>query len=89
MDSTLAAEASVSADKKLVVFIAHVRGRVVHCSITRDTLEQHFWAPIAADDAHLLKVYMDGHKRMVAAVERKVLRGSDEPINLNAADFTH
>ncbi|MCX4151282.1 MULTISPECIES: DUF1488 family protein [Paraburkholderia] len=89
MDSTLAAEASVSADGKLVAFIAHARGRAVQCSITRDALEQHFWAPIGADDAHLLKACMDGHKRIVAAVERKVLRGSDEPINLNAADFSH
>jgi hypothetical protein len=89
MDSTLAAEASVSADKKLVVFVAHARGRVVQCSITRDALEQHFWAPIGADDAHLLKAYMDGHKRIVAAAERKVLRGSDEPIKLNAADFSY
>ena len=89
MDSTLAAEARVSADGKLVVFVAQARGRVVQCSITRDALEQHFWAPIGADDAHLLKAYMDGHKRIVAAVERKVLRDSDEPIKLNAADFSY
>jgi hypothetical protein len=89
MDSTLTAEARVSADGKLVVFVAHARGRAVQCSITRDALEQHFWAPIGADDAHLQKAYMDGHKRIVAAVERKVLKGSDEPIKLHAADFPH
>ena len=54
MDSTLAAEAFVSSDGKLVTFVSHVRGRAVQCSITRDALEQRFWAPIGSDDAHLL-----------------------------------
>lgn len=89
MDSTLAAEASVSADKKLVIFVAHIRGRAAQCSISRDALEQHFWAPTGGDDAHLLKAYLDGHKRIVAAVERRMLRAPDEPIKLNAADFSH
>ena len=88
MDSTLAAEASVSSDGKLVVFIVFARGRAVQCSITRDVLEQYFWAPIGANDARLLKAYTDGHKRIAAAVERKMLRTSDEPIKLNAADFS-
>ncbi|MEW9585209.1 DUF1488 family protein [Paraburkholderia sp. DGU8] len=89
MDSTLTAEASVSADGKLVAFVVFARGHVVQCSITRDALEQHFWAPIGADDARLLKAYTDGHKRIAAAVERKVLRGSAKPITLHAADFSH
>ena len=89
MDSTLAAEAFVSSDGKLVTFVSHVRGRAVQCSITRDALEQRFWAPIGSDDAHLLKAYLDGHKRIEVAVERKVLRGSTEPIKLNTADFSH
>jgi hypothetical protein len=88
MNSTLAAEASVSSDGKLVLFIVFVRGRAVQCSITRDVLEQYFWAPIGANDARLLKAYTDGHKRIAAAVERKMLRTSDEPIKLNAADFS-
>jgi len=32
---------------------------------------------------------MDGQKRIAAAVERKMLKTSDEPIKLNAADFSH
>jgi hypothetical protein len=88
MNSTLAAEASVSSDGKLVVFTVFARGRGVQCSITRDVLEQYFWAPIGANDARLLKAYTDGHKRIAAAVERKMLRTSDEPIKLNAADFS-
>ena len=89
MDSTLTAEATVSADGKLVAFVVFSRGRAVQCSITRDLLEQYFWAPIGANDARLLKAYKDGQKRIAAAVERKVLRGSCEPIRLNASDFSH
>ncbi|WP_429259534.1 DUF1488 family protein [Paraburkholderia sp. GAS334] len=88
MDSTLTAEASVSSDGKLVVFVVFARGRAVQCSITRDVLEQYFWAPIGANDARLLKSYTDGHRRIAAAVERKVLRVPGEPIRLNAADFS-
>jgi hypothetical protein len=89
MDSTLTIEATVSSDGKLVVFTAFARGRAVQCSITRDVLEQYFWAPIGANDARLLKAYTDGHKRIAAAVERKVLRVPDEPISLTATDFSH
>jgi|SRR5579864_2168512 len=89
MDSTLTIEATVSSDGKLVVFTAFARGRAVQCSITRDVLEQYFWAPIGANDARLLKAYTDGHKRIAAAVERKVLRVPDEPIRLTATDFSH
>lgn len=88
MDSTLTVEASISTDRKLVAFVVFARGRAVQCSITRDVLEQYFWAPIGADDARLLKAYTDGRKRIAAAAERKVLRGSIEPIRLNAADFS-
>ncbi|NPT41464.1 DUF1488 family protein [Paraburkholderia sp. 1N] len=67
MDNTLTIEASVSPDGKLVVFIAFPRGQAVQCSITREVLEQYFWAPISASDARPLKAYMDGQKRIVAA----------------------
>lgn len=87
MESTLGAEASVSSDGKLVVFVARIRGREVQCSIPRSALEQHFWAPTEANDARLLKAYADGHKRIAAAVERKMLKGPGEPIRLNDADF--
>jgi hypothetical protein len=89
MNTTLTVEANVSTDGKLVEFFVFARGRVVQCSITRDVLEQYFWAPIGANDARLLKAYTDGHKRIAAAVERKVLRRPVEPIKLHAADFSH
>jgi hypothetical protein len=89
MESTLAAEASVSSDGKLVVFVAHIRGNAVQCSITRSALEQHFWTPVGANDARLLKAFSDGHNRIAAAVERKMLRAPGEAIKLNGADFNH
>jgi hypothetical protein len=81
MESTLTTEASVSSDGKLVAFVTVTRGRTVQCSITRDALEQYFWTPLGADETRLLKAYVDGHKRIVAAVERKTLRAPDEPLN--------
>lgn len=62
---------------------------MVRCTITRAALEQYFWAPTGADDARLLKAYIDGQKRITAAVERKKLKSPDEPIKLTAADFSH
>ncbi|MGA3247632.1 MAG: DUF1488 family protein [Paraburkholderia sp.] len=89
MDSTFTIDARVSPDGKRVVFVIFFRGRAVQCSITRDVLEQHFWAPIGTNDTLLLKAYTDGHKRITAAVERKFLKVPDEPIKLTAADFSH
>lgn len=89
MESTLTAEASVSSDGKMVVFMAVAHGQTVQCAITRDALEEHFWTPIGAADARLLKAYMDGRKRIAAAVERKMLRDKRAPIVLHASDFTH
>ena len=87
MDSTLAAEASVSPDGKLVVFTAFSRDRAVECSITRNVLEQYFWAPIGASETRLLKAYRDGQKRIAATVERKMLKCPDGTVKLTAADF--
>jgi hypothetical protein len=87
MESILTAEASVSSDGKRVIFVAHVRGRAVQCSITRVALERYFWVPIGADDARLLKAFNDGHTRIAAAAERKVLRAPGESIKLSDTDF--
>jgi hypothetical protein len=89
MNSTLTVDACVSPDGKRVLFVIFFRGRAVQCSITRDVLEQHFWAPIGANDTRLLKAHADGYKRIAAAVERKFLKVPDEPIRLTAVDFSH
>jgi hypothetical protein len=89
MESTIEVEASVSSDGKLVVFVAHIRGHAVQCSITRSALEQYFWVPAGANDARLLKAFGDGHNRISAAVERRLLRAPGESIKLNDLDFAH
>jgi hypothetical protein len=43
--------------------------------------------PIGADDARLLKAFSDGHNRIAAAAERKVLRAPGESIKLSDTDF--
>lgn len=89
MESTLAAEASVSSDGKLVDFVAHIRAHSVQCSVTRAALEQHFWAPVGADDARLMKAFSDGHNRIAAVAERKMLRAPGAPIKLSDTDFSY
>jgi hypothetical protein len=89
MESTLSIEVSVSADGKRVEFFAHIRGRAVQCSITRTTLEQYFWVHDGASETRLSKALTDGRRRIVAAVERKMLIGSGEPMKLTDADFAH
>jgi hypothetical protein len=61
----------------------------MQCSITRSALEQYFWTPVGAHDARLLKALNDGHNRIAAAAERKMLRTPGEPIKLNDTDFSH
>ena len=87
MENLVRNEASISADGKSVIFIARIRGRDVHCSIPRRTLEQYFWAPNGANEARLLKSYVDGRKRIVAVVERKSLKSSGKLIALHDVDF--
>jgi Protein of unknown function (DUF1488) len=88
MDATSVADVRVSPDNKSVLFVAELRGRRVPCSVTREALEQHFWAPVGASNDRLLKAYADGYKRIVAMAERKLLRSASESIRLDAADFS-
>ncbi|TDN66802.1 DUF1488 family protein [Paraburkholderia sp. BL10I2N1] len=87
MDDTLTAEPRVSSDGKVVAFVASFRNQSVQCSITRDALERHFWLPAGANQARVLKAFADGHLRITAAVERRMLKKAGAPIVLSAADF--
>jgi hypothetical protein len=89
MNTSLAREASVSADGKSANFVAHIQGLDVPCLITRRALEEHFWLPAGANDTRLLKAISDGHHRIAAAIERKMLRARDELIRLDKSDFSH
>ena len=87
MEIRISPDAVVSGDRSIVVFDAHVGGRSVHCSISREALEQYFWAPVGASDAQLLKSYADGRKRIEAIVSRKLLAAPGEAVGLSMSDF--
>ncbi|BCZ81727.1 hypothetical protein PTKU64_54020 [Paraburkholderia terrae] len=87
MDTTFAADVSLSADGKLVLFVISARNQSVQCSISREALEQHFWLPAGANDVRALKAFADGRQRITAAAERRTLKSAGAPIALSAADF--
>ncbi|MBC8742915.1 DUF1488 domain-containing protein [Paraburkholderia sp. UCT31] len=87
MDDTLTAEPCVSSDGKVVAFVASFRNQSVQCSISRVALERHFWLPAGANEARTLKAFADGHQRITAAVERRMLKKTGTAIVLSAADF--
>jgi hypothetical protein len=89
MNTATAADACVSPDGKSIIFMAVLRGRPVQCSVSREVLEQYFWAPTGACDERLLKVYAEGYRRIAAVAERKLLRAGSESIRLDMADFSH
>jgi hypothetical protein len=89
MEAIFAPEASASPDGKTVIFAARFQGRPVKCSVTRSALEQHFWAPIGGDERRLLKAFSDGHSRIAAVAERKMLKVPGTPIKLTDTDFRY
>jgi hypothetical protein len=89
MEAIFAPDASVSPDGKAVIFTACFHGRTVSCLVTRSALEQHFWAPIGADEARLLKAFSNGHSRIAAVAQRKILKVAGAAIRLTDADFNY
>jgi hypothetical protein len=88
MDVSLSQKIELSQDGSLVQFVAEWRARSVQCAISREALECHFWAPRGANEAHLLKAYLAGGKRIAAAIERRLLRQETEPIVLGTKHFS-
>ncbi|MFM0557873.1 DUF1488 family protein [Paraburkholderia sediminicola] len=70
-----------------MVFVLSLCGRDIECVVTREALEQHFWVQPGATEARVLKAFLDGCGRMVAAAERKVRARPGERIVLTTADF--
>jgi hypothetical protein len=79
--------AAVSQDRRSVLFVADTHARTIHCAITVQALEQHFWAPAGANDERLLKVFDDGYARIVARAERKYLTRPGDEVTLDVDDF--
>ncbi|QSN65053.1 MULTISPECIES: DUF1488 family protein [unclassified Caballeronia] len=88
MTSKLCINATISADRATVSFVAFSREREIHCNITRKALEQCFWAPVGASDERLLKALNDGYERISARVHRKFLAHPSNSIHLDVIDFS-
>jgi len=87
MSATNSTEATVVDGALAVAFELIAAGRVVKCTVSRESLQRYFWLQPGADDARILKIFNDGRKRIVAVAERKARRLADVSIHLEAADF--
>lgn len=87
MDATHSTEAVVVDGGHAVGFDVIVAGRVVRCTVSRESLQNYFWLQPDADNARMLKTFNDGRHRIVAIAERKALRLAAASIHLDAADF--
>ena len=87
MNATKSPEAIVVDGGLAVAFELITAGRVVKCTVSRESLQRFFWLQPDADDARVLKTFIDGRHRIVAIAERKALRLAAASIRLEAADF--
>jgi hypothetical protein len=87
MNTTNSTEAVVIEGGLAVAFELIAAGRVVKCTISRESLQHYFWLQPGADDARVLRIFNDGRQRIVAVAERKARRLTVDSIQLEAADF--
>ena len=87
MNATKSPEAIVVGGGLAVAFELIAAGRVVKCTVSRESLQRFFWLQPDADDTRVLKIFNDGRHRIVAIAERKALRLAAASIRLEAADF--
>ncbi|WP_321792711.1 DUF1488 domain-containing protein [Burkholderia pyrrocinia] len=79
----------VAPDGQSIMFVLSSRGRNIDCQVTRDALEQHFWAPPGATETRILRAFADGRGRIVAIAERKMLSHGGERVVLTVDDFSN
>jgi len=87
MNATNFVEPTVVDGGLAVAFELIAAGRVVKCTISRESLQHYFWLQPGADDARVLKIFNDGRHRIVAIAERKALRLAAASIHLEVTDF--
>ena len=87
MNTTNSTEAVVVEGGLAVAFELIAAGRVVKCTVSRESLQHYFWLQPGADDARILRIFNDGRQRIVAVAERKARRLTVDSIQLEAADF--
>jgi len=87
MNTTNSVEPTVVGGGLAVAFELIAAGRVVKCTVSRESLQHYFWLQPGADDARALKIFNDGRKRIAAVAERKARRLATASIHLEATDF--
>src|ERR1700692_3907001 len=87
MDATNSTEALVADGGLAVAFEFIAAGRVVKCTVSRESSQGYFWLQPGADDARVLKIFNDGRQRIIAIAERKARRLATVSIHLEAPDF--
>ena len=87
MNATNSVEPTVVGGGLAVAFELVAAGRVVKCTVSRESLQHYFWLQPGADDARVLKVFNDGRQRIIAVAERKARRLAAASIHLEASDF--
>lgn len=60
MDATNSTEALVADGGLAVAFEVIAAGRVVKCTVSRESLQRYFWLQSDADDARVFKIFNDG-----------------------------
>lgn len=87
MNATNSVEPTIVGGGLAVAFELVAAGRVVKCTVSRESLQHYFWLQPGADDARVLKIFNDGRQRIVAVAERKARRLAATSIHLEAVDF--
>lgn len=87
MNAINSVEPTIVGDGLAVAFELVAAGRVVKCTVSRESLQHYFWLQPGADDARVLKIFNDGRQRIAAVAERKARRLAAASIHLEAADF--
>ena len=84
---TVEPEPQVLASRLGVAFSLVRPNGMVECVITIATLEAYFWLEPRASDARILKTFRDGHGRIRAIAERKLLAHPAVRLELTPDDF--
>ena len=87
MDATNSEEPVVVDGGHAIAFELVAAGRVVRCTVSRESLQDYFWLQPGADDVRMLKIFNDGRQRIVAIAERKARRLAATTIHLEMSDF--
>jgi hypothetical protein len=87
MDAISSHEPVVIDGGRAIAFEVVAAGRVVKCTVSRESLQDYFWLQPDADNARMLKIFNDGRHRIAAIAERRARRLATESIHLDVSDF--